>query len=126
MGTYWNAKIETKTARSKFDKDRERKVFIIRITKQTNGIAHVPFKIKTSRNDELFTSEADDFLSNMYSNTFGNGHVGSYWKCAYHGRTKKMSLYVVGCNKFTGLLIIDEDLYSLMPVGVSVRIFSIF
>ena len=118
MGTFWNAKIETKTARSKYNKDRERKVFIIRI----NSIRNVPFKIKTSRNDELFSTHAEDFLKNMYSNTFGNGHVGTYWKCAYHGRTKKMSLYVVGCNKFTGLLIIDEDLYSLMPVGVSVSL----
>ncbi len=57
-----------------------------------------------------------EYLRNLYSNTFGNGDLEQYWRCAYHGRTKSISLYVIGCDKFNGLLILDDNLYSIMPV----------
>ena len=66
----------------------------------------------------MFSNEASALLTNLYSNTFGNGHMESYWKCAYHGRSKEISLYVVGCaDKFSGLLILNQQLYSVMPIG---------
>lgn len=96
---------------------KERRVFYIRINGMSEAHNNAPFKIKTQRNVELFSTKASEFLRNLYSNTFGNGaELEQYWRCAYHGRTKGISLYVIGCDKFNGLLILDDNLYSIMPV----------